>query len=175
MAEVQDELRRKFEREQALVQQQLAALALKEREASVAAAQQRAPPGGVEDLSPALIMERCRTHEELEKTKALGRQLERKERELQQISAFYKEQLDLLERKNSDHYKQTTEQYDQAATKAEAHVQLRPAASVCPDLQARVLRCYQENPHQTLHCSSLAKEYMSCIHTAKKSLLVNHG
>lgn len=169
MTEVQDELRRKFEREQALVQEQLASLAQKEREAA-AAVQQRAPPEGLEDLTPALIKERCRTHEEGEKSKALGRQLERKERELQQISAFYKEQLQLLEKKNWDQYKETAEQYDQAATQAEAHVQLRPVASVCPTLQAQVLRCYQENPHQTLHCSSLAKDYMSCIHTAKESM-----
>ncbi|KAM6980105.1 coiled-coil-helix-coiled-coil-helix domain containing 6b [Aplochiton taeniatus] len=175
MAEVQEELRRKFEHEQALVHEQLARLAQKEREVAAAVVQHRAPPGGLEDLTPALTMERGRTHEEQVKNKALGRQLERKERELQQISAFYKEQLELLEKKNSDHYKETTEQYDQAATKAEAHVQLRPTASVCPELQAQVLRCYQENPHQTLHCSSLAKEYMTCIHTAKKSLLINHG
>lgn len=40
--------------------------------------------------------------------------------------------------------------------------------SVCTDLQTKVLQCYRENPQQTLHCSSLAKQYMTCVQQAKK-------
>uniref|UniRef100_A0A8C8CSF0 Uncharacterized protein n=1 Tax=Oncorhynchus tshawytscha TaxID=74940 RepID=A0A8C8CSF0_ONCTS len=105
----------------------------------------------------------------------LAKQLERKEAELQHLAAFYKEQLHILEKKNLDYYQQTSEQYNEAADKAEAHIKPRPAVSICPELQAQVLHCYKENQQQTLHCSTVAKEYMDCIQAAKKTLLINHG
>ncbi|KAM4613519.1 coiled-coil-helix-coiled-coil-helix domain containing 6b isoform 2-T2 [Polymixia lowei] len=168
--EIQEEMRKRFEHEQALVQEQLARLAQKEREREAAAGTK-----GLDELTPALLIEKGKTHEELEKAKILARQLERKERELATISAFYKEQLETLEKKNFDNYKQTAEQYSQAATKAEAHIRPRYTESVCCELQAQVFQCYRDNPQQTLHCSGLAKQYMTCIQQAKKSLNTNHG
>ncbi|XP_056130533.1 MICOS complex subunit mic25a-like [Lampris incognitus] len=169
-AELQQEIRKKFEYEQALVQEQLARLAQKEREREATAATQ-----GLVDVSSALIIERGKTHEELAKAKMLAGQLERKERELASISAFYKEQLEMLEKKNLENYKQVSEQYNQAATKTEDHIRPCYTAPVCTELQTQVLQCYKNNSKQTLLCSSVAKQYMSCIQQAKKSLLTNHG
>ncbi|XP_038551439.1 coiled-coil-helix-coiled-coil-helix domain containing 6b isoform X1 [Micropterus salmoides] len=166
-AEKQEEIRQNFERQQALVQEQLARLAQRERETSAAA--------GLDELTPALIRERGRAREEQEKAKIVAKQLERKEKELASISSFYKEQLEILEKRNLDNYKQTAEQYNEAATKAEAHIRPRQTAPLCTELQAKVLQCYTENPQQTLHCSSLAKQYMTCVQQAKKSLQTNHG
>ncbi|XP_031727687.1 coiled-coil-helix-coiled-coil-helix domain containing 6b isoform X2 [Anarrhichthys ocellatus] len=112
--EVQEEIRRNFERQQALVQEQLARLAQKERET--------AAPKGPDELNPALLMEKGKAHEEQERAKTLAKQLRSKEKELASISSFYKEQLEILEKKNLDNYKQTAEQYNEAATKAEAHI-----------------------------------------------------
>uniref|UniRef100_G3NZR5 Coiled-coil-helix-coiled-coil-helix domain containing 6b n=1 Tax=Gasterosteus aculeatus aculeatus TaxID=481459 RepID=G3NZR5_GASAC len=144
-----------FERHQALVQEQLARLAQKERET--------AGTQGLGELTPALLMEKGKAHEEQEKAKILPadvdaweKQLSRKENELASISSFYKEQLEILEKKNFDNYKQTSEQYNEAATRAEAHIRPRQTASVCTELQAKVLQGYRENPQQTLHCSGLA-------------------
>ncbi|XP_059185537.1 MICOS complex subunit mic25a-like isoform X2 [Centropristis striata] len=165
--EMQDEIRKNFERQQALVQEQLAKLAQREREAVATT--------GLDELAPALIIEKGKAHENKEKAKMLAKQLESKEKELTSISSFYKEQLEILEKKNLDNYKQTAEQYNEAATKAEAHIRPRQAASVCSELQAKVLQCYRENPQQTLLCSSLARQYMTCVQQAKKSSLTNHG
>ncbi|XP_040059442.2 coiled-coil-helix-coiled-coil-helix domain containing 6b isoform X3 [Gasterosteus aculeatus] len=172
--EVQEEFRKNFERHQALVQEQLARLAQKERE--------MAGTQGLGELTPALLMEKGKAHEEQEKAKILPadvdaweKQLSRKENELASISSFYKEQLEILEKKNFDNYKQTSEQYNEAATRAEAHIRPRQTASVCTELQAKVLQCYRENPQQTLHCSGLARQYMTCVQQAKKSSLTNHG
>lgn len=164
--EIQDEIRKNFERQQALVQESLAKLAQRERES--------AKSTGPDELSPALLIEKGKAHEEQEKAKMLARQLERKEKDLTTLSSFYKEQLEMLEKKNVDNYKQTAEQYNQAATKAEALIRPRQTAALCADLQARVFQCYRENPQQTLHCSGLAKQYMSCVQQAKSSL-TNHG
>nr|XP_057910581.1 coiled-coil-helix-coiled-coil-helix domain containing 6b isoform X3 [Doryrhamphus excisus] len=172
--EVQEEIRRNFENQQALVQDQLARLAQRERETAATV--------GLDDLSPALIIEKGKAWEEHEKAKMLpadldawARQLERKEQELASISSFYKDQLEILEKKNLDSYQQTADQYDQAATKAEAKIRPRQTASVCTELETKVLQCYRDNPQQTLHCSSLAKQYMTCVQQAKKGSLTNHG
>nr|XP_020448901.1 MICOS complex subunit mic25a-like [Monopterus albus] len=163
-AEIQEELRKD---QQALVQDQLARLAKRKGETAVTT--------GLDELTPALIIKTGKVHEEQEKARILAKQLERKEKELAVISSFYKEQLEILEKKNFDNYKEAAEQYHQAATRAEAHIRPRPTASVCTELQAKVFQCYRENPQQTLHCSSLAKQYMTCVQQAKKSLQMNHG
>lgn len=164
--EIKEEIRKNFERQQALVQEQLAQLAQRERESAATT--------GLDELAPALMLEKGKAYEEHEKAKMLAKQLERREKELASISSFYKEQLEILEKKNLDIYKQTAEEYDQAATKAEAHIRPRQTAALCAELQAKVLQCYQENPQQTLHCSGLAKQYIACVQQAKSSL-TNHG
>ncbi|XP_073325140.1 coiled-coil-helix-coiled-coil-helix domain containing 6b [Pagrus major] len=165
-SEIQEEIRKNFERQQALVQEQLAQLAQRERESAATT--------GLDELTPALIIEKGKAHEEHEKAKTLAKKLESKEKELASISSFYKDQLEILEKKNLDSYNQMAEQYNQAATKAEAHIRPRQTVSPCTELQAKVLQCYRENPQQTLHCSSLAKQYMACVQQAKNSLK-NHG
>lgn len=52
-----------FERQQTLVQEQLARLAQREREAAVTT--------GLDDLTPALLVEKGKAHEEQEKAKIL--------------------------------------------------------------------------------------------------------
>ncbi|KAL7891549.1 hypothetical protein AOLI_G00010250 [Acnodon oligacanthus] len=170
-AEMQEELRKRYEREQALVREELARLARREREA------------GGDDVNPAVLRERARTTEELEKAQNLqpaelnawAKQLARKDAELKHLAAFYKEQLQLMEKKNMEYYQQTSQMYNKAATKAEGNIKPRNTVPICPELQSQVLNCYKENRHQTLHCSALAKEYMTCINSAKKNVLVNHG
>uniref|UniRef100_A0A8C6M237 Coiled-coil-helix-coiled-coil-helix domain containing 6b n=1 Tax=Nothobranchius furzeri TaxID=105023 RepID=A0A8C6M237_NOTFU len=143
-----------FERQQALVQEQLAKLAQMEREAAAVT--------DLSELTPALMLEKHKTHEEHEKAKLLVRdvvwlwkRLEQKEQELATISNFYKEKLDVLEKKVS-------------VFPMKLARMTRPTAPVCSELQAKVLQCYRENPQQTLHCSSLANQYMTCVQQAKK-------
>ncbi|KAM6927946.1 coiled-coil-helix-coiled-coil-helix domain containing 6b [Xenentodon cancila] len=165
--EIHEEMRKSFERQQALVQEQLAKLAQKERETAAVT--------GLDERSPPVITQRGKAFQEQEQASILAKQLERKEKELSTISGFYKEQLEILEKKNFDNYKQASEQYSQAASKAEAHIRPRQTASLCAELQAQVLQCYRENPQQTLHCSDLAKQYMRCVQEAKKGPVMNHG
>uniref|UniRef100_A0A674NRR3 Coiled-coil-helix-coiled-coil-helix domain containing 6b n=1 Tax=Takifugu rubripes TaxID=31033 RepID=A0A674NRR3_TAKRU len=159
--EIQEEIRKNFERQQSLVQEQLAKLAQRERESAAAK--------GLDELTPAFITEKQKAYREQENAKMLARQLESKEKELASISGFYKEQLEILEKKNFDNFKQTVDQYNQAATQAETRIRTCNTASVCTELQSKVLQCYRENPQQTLHCSSLAKQYMACVQRAKVS------
>ncbi|XP_006120270.1 MICOS complex subunit MIC25 isoform X3 [Pelodiscus sinensis] len=50
----------------------------------------------------------------------------------------------------------------------------RNTEPLCAGLQSEILKCYQENKHEVLKCSELAKEYQRCVSAAQKDLLVNY-
>uniref|UniRef100_A0A3B1K0F5 Coiled-coil-helix-coiled-coil-helix domain containing 6a n=2 Tax=Astyanax mexicanus TaxID=7994 RepID=A0A3B1K0F5_ASTMX len=162
-SDTREELRGRYEREKAIIQEELARIAQKEREAAR------------QDITRAVQRERLHTFQESEKAKQLGKQLEKKEAELKALDAFYREQIAQLEKRNLDNFKSSAEQFHAAASRSEANLRRRSMTPVCSNLQAQILNCYRENGSQTLRCSDLAKEYMQCIDAAKKSLLVNHG
>ncbi|XP_068763713.1 MICOS complex subunit MIC25 isoform X1 [Struthio camelus] len=166
----EQELYRRYEREQALVQEELLRLAKREREAAS------------EALNTALQRERNNTNEERQRAAQLpadldawAMELQGREAELKRQEAFYKEQLARIERKNAEIYKLTSEQYHEAAAKAEKWIKRRSTDPVCARLQSEILKCYQENRHEVLKCSELAKEYQRCVSAAQKELLVNSG
>ncbi|KAL7864384.1 hypothetical protein AOLI_G00158040 [Acnodon oligacanthus] len=166
-----EELKRRYEWEQGIIQEELARIARKEREAAR------------QDITRAVQKERLQTLQELEKAKQLpasemdvwAKQLEKKEAELKALDAFYREQIAQLEKRNIDHFKTSVEQFHAAANRSEANIKPRCMEPACTNLQAQILLCYRENRNQTLRCSDLAKEYMQCIDAAKKNLLVNRG
>ncbi|XP_014836655.1 PREDICTED: MICOS complex subunit MIC25 isoform X3 [Poecilia mexicana] len=166
-SQTQEEMRKNYERQQALVQEQLAKLNLRERETSAIKDMDKSSSPG--------YVGKWRTHEEPENSKLLpadldawARLLERKEQELATIQSFYKEQLEIMEKKNLQNYKQTAEEYFEAAAKTGERIRPRYIATMCTELQTKVLQCYKENPKQTLHCSRLAKQYMNCVQQGKK-------
>ncbi|XP_066051269.1 MICOS complex subunit MIC25 isoform X2 [Chamaea fasciata] len=151
------ELYRRYEQEQALVQEELLRLAKREREAATEA------------------KERTCIIEERQRAAQLAVELQGREAELKRQEVFYKEQLARIEKKNAEIYKLTSEQYQEAATKAEERIKRRNADPVCANLQSEILKCYRENKRQVLNCSELAKEYQRCVSAAQKELLVNSG
>ncbi|XP_035402560.1 MICOS complex subunit MIC25 isoform X2 [Cygnus atratus] len=181
----EQELYRRYEQEQALVQEELLRLAKREREAAG------------EALNTALQRERSSTNEERQRAAQLicitqpeepwclcrehmkrilncrssliqAMELQGREAELKRQEAFYKEQLARIERKNAEIYKLTSEQYQEAATKAEEWIKRRNTDPVCAGLQSEILKCYQENKCEVLKCSELAKEYQRCVSAAQK-------
>lgn len=102
-------------------------------------------------------------------------ELQGKEAELKRQEDFYKEQLARIEKKNAEIYKLTSEQYQEAATKAEERIKKRNTDPICANLQSEILKCYRENKREVLKCSELAKEYQRCVSAAQKALLVNSG
>ncbi|XP_054072096.1 MICOS complex subunit MIC25 isoform X4 [Rissa tridactyla] len=154
----EQELYRRYEREQALVQEELLRLAKREREAAS------------EALNTALQRERNNTNEERQRAAQLAIELQGREAELKRQEAFYKEQLARIERKNAEIYKLTSEQYQEAATKAEEWIKRRNTDPVCASLQSEILKCYQENKREVLKCSELAKKYQRCVSAAQKTV-----
>nr|XP_021150313.1 MICOS complex subunit MIC25 isoform X6 [Columba livia] len=152
----EQELYRRYEQEHALVQEELLRLAKREREAAS------------EALNMALQWERNNIKEERQRAAQLVLELQGREAELKRQEAFYKEQLARIERKNAEIYKLTSQQYQDAATKAEQWIKRRNTDPVCAGLQSEILKCYQENKREVLKCSELAKEYQRCVSTAQK-------
>uniref|UniRef100_A0A1A8CHP5 Coiled-coil-helix-coiled-coil-helix domain containing 6a n=1 Tax=Nothobranchius kadleci TaxID=1051664 RepID=A0A1A8CHP5_NOTKA len=165
------EEQRRSEHQQTILKDELAKMA------------QREPEATREEVIKAMSRERQRTLQEAEKAKQLSaeetevmtQQLQKKDLQLKALDAFYKEQLAQLEQRNLERYTESKEQFHRAASETEANVRSRNTTPVCSGLQAQILSCYKDNKEQTLRCSDLAKEYMQCIHAAKKNLLVNHG
>nr|XP_026648254.1 MICOS complex subunit MIC25 isoform X2 [Zonotrichia albicollis] len=153
----EQELYRRYLAEQSLVQEELVRLVKREREAACEA------------------KERSGIIEERQRAAQLAVELQGWEANLRRQEAFYQEQLARIERKNAEIYKMTSEQYQEAAAKAEERIKRRNADPICANLQSEILKCYQENKREVLKCSELAKEYQRCVSAAQKELLVNSG
>uniref|UniRef100_A0A3Q2QH79 MICOS complex subunit mic25a n=1 Tax=Fundulus heteroclitus TaxID=8078 RepID=A0A3Q2QH79_FUNHE len=159
---------RRYDRQQAILKDELAKMAEREREAAR------------EEMVKAMTRERQQAREEAQKAKELSadeiearaQQLQKKDSQLKALGAFYKEQLAQLEQRNLERFKESKDQFHQAASVTEAsvsfHCRTHNTAPVCPGLQAQILSCYKDNKDQTLKCSDLAREYMQCINAAKK-------
>uniref|UniRef100_A0A3B5R6R2 Coiled-coil-helix-coiled-coil-helix domain containing 6a n=1 Tax=Xiphophorus maculatus TaxID=8083 RepID=A0A3B5R6R2_XIPMA len=147
---------RRYERQQTILKDELAKMAEREREAAR------------EELVKTMSRERQQARKEAEKAKELAQQLQKKDSQLKALDAFYKEQLAQLEQRNFERFKESKDQFHQAASVTEASFRSRNTAPVCPGLQAQILSCYKDNKDQTLNCSDLVKEYMQCINAAKK-------
>ncbi|XP_061474364.1 MICOS complex subunit MIC25 isoform X2 [Rhineura floridana] len=156
-SEAEEDLYRRYEQEQAMVQEELLRLARREREAAN------------ESLNVTLQRERSYTNEEKLKAAQLSQELQWKDKELKQRDTFYKEQLDHIEKKNSEIYKLTLDQYNQTVTNAEDQIRRRNTQPICANLQAAIHTCYSENKHQVLNCSELVKEYQRCVQLAQKN------
>ncbi|KAK5923251.1 hypothetical protein CgunFtcFv8_000239 [Champsocephalus gunnari] len=141
------------------------------QKAEQAKVEKREKDSAREEMTKALTQKRM----EAEHAQQLAQQLQKKDAQLKALDAFYKEQMAQLEKKNSEKYIQSKQEFHSAASKTEENVRSRNMNPVCSGLQAQILSCYRDNGDQTLRCSDLAKQYMQCINAAKKNLLVNHG
>uniref|UniRef100_A0A3P9MYP7 Coiled-coil-helix-coiled-coil-helix domain containing 6a n=1 Tax=Poecilia reticulata TaxID=8081 RepID=A0A3P9MYP7_POERE len=151
---------RRYEEQQTILKDNLAKMAEREREAVR------------KELVKTMSRERQQARKEAEKAKELAQQLQKKDSQLKALDAFYKEQLAQLEQRNFERFKESKDQFHEAASVTEASFSSRNTAPVCPGLQAQILSCYKDNKDQTLKCSDLAKEYMQCINAAKKEELL---
>ncbi|XP_038668090.1 MICOS complex subunit mic25-like isoform X1 [Scyliorhinus canicula] len=152
----EEQLYRRYEKEKAMVKEELSKLAEQEQVVAIADLKEHVISAGEQQ------------------NKQLGSQLEKKEADLQRREAFCKEQLELIEQKNADYYRLASAQFNEEATIADTRVKMRNYEPLCANLQSQILNCYQENPQLTLKCSTFAKEYRRCIREAQM-LLVNHG
>ncbi|XP_076972426.1 MICOS complex subunit MIC25 isoform X2 [Tamandua tetradactyla] len=154
-----EKLLRRYEQEQALIQDELFQRAKRERETAI------------KHLKESLQQEESIIEEEKQKSAQLAKELEGMEEELRRRDSFYKEHLGRLERKTAEMYKLSSQQFHEAASKIESAVQPRRVEPVCSGLQAQILRCYRENMQEVLLCSDLVKAYQRCVSAAHQVIL----
>ncbi|XP_008826797.1 MICOS complex subunit MIC25 [Nannospalax galili] len=147
---------KRFQQEQAAVQDELVQVAKKEREA----AEKR--------LKASLPKKRGSPSHEQQHSAQLARELKNREAELSHSNTFYKEQLGRIEKKNAEMYKLSSQQFHEAASKAESTITPRRVEPVCSGLQAQILRCYRDHVHEVLLCSDLVKAYQHCVSASRK-------
>ncbi|XP_043861402.1 MICOS complex subunit MIC25 isoform X2 [Dromiciops gliroides] len=155
-SEAEEDLYRRYEQEQALIQEELLQLVKRERE--VAREHRKSP----------LPWEKNGMSQEKQRSAQLAKELEGVEAELRRRDIFYKEQLGRIERKNAEMYKLSSQQFHEAATRLEDTIKPRRADPVCSGLQSEILRCYRDNLREVLKCSDLVKAYQHCVSTAQK-------
>lgn len=152
---VKEDLKR-FQQEQAAVQDELVKVAKKEKEAAE------------KHLKASLPKKRASPNREQQQSARLARELENREAELSRRDTFYKEQQGRIQEKNAEIYKLSSQQFHEAASKAENTIKPRTVEPVCSGLQAQILRCYRDHLHEVLLCSDLVKAYQHCVSTARK-------
>ncbi|XP_006994833.2 MICOS complex subunit MIC25 [Peromyscus maniculatus bairdii] len=152
---VKEDLKR-FQQEQAIVQDELVKVAKKEKEAAE------------KHLKSSLPKKRASPSREQQQSARLARELENREAELSRRDTFYKEQQGRIQEKNVEIYKLSSQQFHEAASKAESTIKPRRVEPVCSGLQAQILRCYRDHLHEVLLCSDLVKAYQHCVSTARK-------
>ncbi|MEE6502146.1 hypothetical protein FKM82_004422 [Ascaphus truei] len=157
-SEAEEDLYRRYEREQTIIQEELVRLAKRERETARGS------------LNSSVLREKNYANQERQRAEQLAKDLERKEAELKRLDSFHKEQLASIEKKNTEIYKLTAEQFHTAATNAELRIKNRSYDPVCMDFQSNILKCYKENRQELLNCSDLAKDYRRCVSAAQKLL-----
>lgn len=145
---------KKFQQERLAVQDELLKVARKEKEAT-------------EKHLKSSLPKKKATHEQ-QQSDRLTRELKNREAELSRRDAFYKEQQERIQEKNAELYKLSSQQFHEAASKAESTIKPRRVEPVCSGLQAQILRCYRDHLHEVLLCSDLAKAYQHCVSTARK-------
>ncbi|XP_027248859.1 MICOS complex subunit MIC25 isoform X2 [Cricetulus griseus] len=173
---VKEDLKR-FQQEQAVVQDELAKVAKREKEAvekhlKASLPKKRASPTREQQKS-ALLAPGLEWHTYIPGRLEVdvihkARELEKREAELNRRDTFYKEQQGRIQEKNAEIYKLSSQQFHEAASKAESTIKPRRVEPVCSGLQAQILRCYRDHLHEVLLCSDLVKEYQHCVSTARK-------
>ncbi|XP_072454445.1 MICOS complex subunit MIC25 isoform X2 [Notamacropus eugenii] len=158
-SEAEEDLYRRYEQEQAMIQEELLQLVKREREVSR------------EHLKSSLPWEKSDVNQEKQRSAQLAKELEVVEAELRRRDIFYKEQLGRIERKNAEMYKLSSQQFHEAATQLEDTIKPRGAEPVCSGLQSQILHCYRDNLREVLKCSDLVKAYQHCVNTAHKFIL----
>ena len=92
--------------------------------------------------------------------------------EVDKLQTQYDKRIEALERQNKELHRVSTEQFSKAVKeveeKFESSLSRKP---VCADLQDEVMKCYQNNPKETLNCAGSVKAYTACVQEERERVL----
>ncbi|KAL7300695.1 MICOS complex subunit mic25a [Trichogramma pretiosum] len=98
---------------------------------------------------------------------------QQKERELQEQETYYQRRLQNLEKTHEKINTAIDTEYKKALTIFDdcKVIKAQDAVKPCIENRQKVLKCYQENPRETLRCASLVEEFSSCVDQRRAQLM----
>ncbi|XP_064633479.1 MICOS complex subunit MIC19-like [Lineus longissimus] len=97
------------------------------------------------------------------------------EDDISRLEKLYKEKLKRLEKLNKELYQTSTQEFSQAVQEVEKKFLKYTTSPVCHNQQDAVLKCYQDNPKQTLLCSLQVKQFLECVEKTRQTVLTRKG
>merc|ERR1711982_49520 len=94
---------------------------------------------------------------------------------MEEMKLDYEEQIQALKKQADNTWHQNKELFDETVARVEQKFLKSRSSPVCADLQAEVLKCYQENKTQPLQCSSIVKKFNDAVQVQREKLVMRHG
>ncbi|PIK47470.1 putative MICOS complex subunit Mic19 [Apostichopus japonicus] len=83
----------------------------------------------------------------------------------------WQERLKTVEDRNANTFEINAEEFKKAAEEVEAKFIKQSHVPICQNLQDEVVKCFTENPTQTLKCSQQVKDFTRCVDQARMSIV----
>jgi len=106
---------------------------------------------------------------------ALLRLRQERELELKKVEDYWREKLKNVESKYVNLNKLTSEEFAKSVSEVEQLYKKEIYPPICPDKEESVMKCYQDNPKQSLVCSSIVKDFSECVAAASLTALSQAG
>jgi len=102
---------------------------------------------------------------------ALLRLRQERELELKKVEDYWRERLKTVESKYVNLNKLTSEEFAKSVAEVEQLYKKETCGPICQGMENSVIKCYQENPKQSLVCSPIVKDFSQCVASASLSAL----
>ena len=95
---------------------------------------------------------------------------------VERLEKLYQEKLHNLEEKSRSMHKSTNFKFAETVEDVEKQFIRQVSRNpVCVDLQNAVMKCYRNNPNETLKCSPQVKEFLECVDKTRMNVLHRKG
>lgn len=106
---------------------------------------------------------------------ALLRLRQERELELKKVEDYWRERLKTVESKYVNLNKLTSEEFAKSVAEVEQLYKKETCGPICQGAESSVIKCYKENPKQSLVCSPIVKEFSQCVASASLNALSTAG
>ncbi|KAK2194212.1 hypothetical protein NP493_1g00059 [Ridgeia piscesae] len=95
--------------------------------------------------------------------------------EIRNLEKYYRDRVENFKQQNDKLYSATKEEFARVVDDLEHKFRSYTCTPICHELEQKVIQCYQDNPKQTLNCSSVVKEFSDCVRKNREHLLMASG
>jgi len=98
---------------------------------------------------------------------------QQKEQELADQELYWKQRIQNLDKNHQNINRTFEEEYKKALTYFDdcRVIKVQDTIRPCDENKEKVLKCYQENPRETLRCSDLVQQFSNCVDQRRANLM----